>query len=214
VTTVLPIREFREGMFIVMATRNGILKKTDVMAFSHPRSDGIRAITLDENDELISAMLTEGRDKVFLATRDGKALIIEETQLRTMQRGARGVKGIRLRANDRLIAMVNCSVAEAPILTITEKGFGKRTLGKKYRIQNRGGIGLTNIKIGDKNGKVVNVLPTSGDDNIVLITDQGKLIRTRASDVKVVGRNAMGVKVIDVAENEHVVAAQRIVEAD
>jgi DNA gyrase subunit A len=214
VTTVLPIREFHEGMFIVMATKKGILKKTDVMAFSHPRANGIFAISLDESDQLISAAVTEGKERIFLATRDGKALMIEESQLRPMQRGARGVKGMRLRANDCLIAMENISATEGAILTVTEKGFGKRTLVKNYRLQRRSGMGLTNVRISEKNGKVVNALPTGEDDNIVLITDQGKLIRVRASDIKVVGRNTIGVKVLDVGENEHVVAAQRILEAD
>jgi DNA gyrase subunit A len=213
VTTVLPVREFKEGTFVVMATQRGVVKKTEVMAFSHPRSLGIHAVTLDSDDRLISAVLTGGQDKLFLATRDGKALTIEETQIREMGRAARGVRGIRLRAQDRLIAMNN--QAEAPtLLTITEKGYGKRTAADQYRVQMRGGIGLTNVKISDKNGRVVNVLPVREDDNIVLITNHGKLIRIRASDVKIVGRATIGVKLMDLGEDESVVAAQKILEPE
>lgn len=214
VATVLPVREFKEGMYIVLATRAGVIKKTDMMAFSHPRSGGIHAISLDEGDELISAIITDGRQRLLLATRRGMALLMEESQLRPMQRAARGVRGIRLKPGDSLISLNLAPGSEGALVTITENGYGKRTLASSYRLQNRGGMGLTNIKITPRNGTVVNVLPASEDDNLVIITDQGKLIRIRASEIKVVGRSAMGVKVIDVAEKERVVGAKRVADTE
>ena len=214
VATVLPVKEFKEGMYIVLATRAGVVKKTDMMAFSHPRAGGIHAITLDEGDELISAILTDGTQKLLLATRKGMALLVEEAQLRPMQRAARGVRGIKLRPGDSLISLNLAPTGHGALVTITENGYGKRTLVSHYRLQNRGGIGLTNIKISQRNGTVVNVFPAAEEDNLVIITDQGKLIRTRASEIKLVGRGAMGVKVIEVAEQERVVAAQRVAETE
>ncbi len=210
VATVLPVREFKEGMYILLATRAGVVKKVEMMAFSHPRAGGIHAMTLDEGDELISAILTDGTQRLLMATKRGMALLVEESQLRPMQRAARGVRGIKLRPGDHLISINVAPSAQGAFVTITEKGYGKRTLVSHYRVQNRGGIGLTNIKITEKNGPVVNVFPAGDEDNLVIITDQGKLIRIRASEIKVVGRAAMGVKVIDVAEQERVVAVQRV----
>ncbi len=210
VATVLPVREFKEGMYILLATRAGVVKKTEMMAFSHPRAGGIHAITLDEGDELISAILTDGTQRLLMATKRGMALLVEETQLRPLQRAARGVRGIKLRPGDSLISMNAAPQGQGALVTLTEKGYGKRTLLSHYRVQNRGGIGLTNIKISQRNGLVVNVFPAGEEDNLVIITDQGKLIRIRASEIKLVGRGAMGVKVIDVGEQERVVAAQRV----
>jgi DNA gyrase subunit A len=214
VATVLPVREFKEGMYILLATRAGVVKKTEMMAFSRPRAGGIHAINLDEGDELISAILTDGTQRLLMATKRGMALLVEETQLRPMQRASRGVKGIRLRSGDTLISMNAAPPAHGALVTITEKGYGKRTLISHYRVQNRGGIGLTNIKINEKNGAVVNVFPAGEEDNLVIITDQGKLIRIRASEIKLVGRAAMGVKVIDVGEQERVVAVQRVADTE
>ena len=213
VASILPIKEFREGTFVLMATQRGVVKRADVKAFSHPRTAGIHAITLDEGDKLISTMLTSGTEKVFLATMNGKALKIEETQIRPMGRSARGIRGLRLRDNDCLIAMINISNVD-PILTVNEKGFGKRTPVDSYRVQKRGGKGLTNVRITPKNGTVVNVLQASGSDNILLITNLGTLIRIKASEIKQVGRSAVGVKLINLGEGETVVAAQKILEED
>lgn len=214
VATVLPVREFKEGMYILLATRAGVVKKTEMMAFSRPRAGGIHAINLDEGDELISAILTDGTQRLLMATKRGMALLVEETQLRPMQRASRGVKGIKLRSGDALISINAAPPSHGALVTITEKGYGKRTLMSHYRVQNRGGIGLTNIKINEKNGPVVNVFPAGEEDNLVIITDQGKLIRIRASEIKLVGRAAMGVKVIDVGEQERVVAVQRVADTE
>jgi DNA gyrase subunit A len=213
VASILPIKEFREGTFVLMATQKGVVKRTDVKAFSHPRAAGIHAITLDEGDKLISTMLTSGTEKLFLATMNGKAVKMEETQIRSMGRSARGIRGLRLRDNDCLIAMINISNVD-PILTVTERGFGKRTPVESYRVQRRGGKGLTNVRITPKNGTVVNVLQVSNSDNIILITDLGKLIRIKGSEIKQVGRSAIGVKLINLVEGETVVAAQKILEED
>lgn len=214
VATVLPVKEFKEGMFVVLATKGGTVKKTDLMAFSHPRSAGIHAMNLEVGDELVSAVLTDGKQRLLLATKDGMALLMEEAQLRPMQRSARGVRGIRLRKTDELISLNIAPGVQGTLVTITEKGFGKRTPIAQYRLQNRGGVGLTNVKVTPKNGAVVNVFPVSDDDNIVVITTQGKLIRIKSSDIKVVGRGALGVRIIDVADQERVVAAQRVSESE
>ncbi|MGQ9857305.1 MAG: DNA gyrase subunit A [Thermodesulfobacteriota bacterium] len=214
VATVLPVREFKEGMYIVLATRAGVVKKTDMMAFSHPRSGGIHAMSLDQGDELISAVITDGRQRLLLATRRGMALLVDEKELRPLRRTARGVRGIRLKEGDSLIALNLAAVSEGSLVTVTENGYGKRTLVSNYRVQKRGGVGVTNIKITTRNGPVVNVFPATEQDNLVIITDQGKLIRIMASEIKLVGRSAMGVKVIDVGEQERVVGAKRVADSD
>lgn len=213
VTTILPVRAFEEGKFLAMATRRGWIKKTELMAYSHPRSNGIVAIHLEGGDELLSTHLTTGEDRIFLATRNGKSILVKEDQVRPMQRAARGVKAMTLREGDSLVAMDTLKEG-GTILTITEKGYGKRTETVQYRIQNRGGIGLTNIKISEKNGNVVNAIQVFEKDNIVIMTNLGKLIRIKASEIKIVGRNAMGVKLIDLSESEKVVAAQKIADDD
>jgi DNA gyrase subunit A len=214
VATVLPVKEFLEGAYVILATKRGIVKKTSLMAFSHPRATGIHAITLDEGDELVSAIMTTGREKLLLATKKGMALLMEEGQLRPMLRGARGVKGITLRKDDELISLNAAPSVQGSLVTITENGYGKRTHVSQYRVQRRGGLGLINIKVTPKNGSVVSVFPAADQDNIVVITSQGKLIRVRASEIKLVGRAAVGVRIIDVANGEKVVGAQRVAEAE
>jgi len=214
VATVLPVKEFLEGAYVILATKRGIVKKTSLMAFSHPRATGIHAITLDEGDELVSAIMTSGGEKLLLATKKGMALLMEEAQLRPMLRGARGVKGITLRKDDELISLNPAPSAQGSLVTITENGYGKRTHVSQYRVQRRGGLGLINIKVTQKNGPVVSVFPAADQDNIMVITSQGKLIRVRASEIKSVGRAAVGVRIIDVANGEKVVGAQRVSEAE
>jgi DNA gyrase subunit A len=211
VTSILPIREFRDGTFICMATKKGLIKRTDVKYLSRPRSTGILAIHIDPDDRLISTILSTGQDKIFFATYRGKALIVQENEIRPMQRTARGVKGIRLRKNDSLIAM-NALQDVGPILTMTENGYGKRTLTDHYRVQKRAGLGLINIKINEKNGNVVNAFQVNDADTILLITNMGKLIRINASDISTIGRNTMGVKLIGLKESEEVVAAQKVID--
>ncbi|MGQ9654092.1 MAG: DNA gyrase subunit A [Thermodesulfobacteriota bacterium] len=213
VTTILPVKDFASGMFICMATRGGLIKKTHIGAFSHPRANGILSITLDKEDSLISCVLTSGNDKLFLATRNGMSLLMDERDIRPMGRNARGVKAIRLRGEDRLIAM-NSVQTEGMVLTLTEKGYAKRTPVGSYRTQRRGGVGLTNVRISEKNGKVINALHVGKTDSVMIITNLGKLIRIHSSEIKVVGRNAIGVKAIDLGENETAVAAQKVVESD
>jgi DNA gyrase subunit A len=211
VTSILPIREFKEGTFVCMATKKGYVKRTDVKLFSRPRSTGILAINIDPDDRLISTVLSSGEDKIFFATHKGKSLTIEETQVRPMQRTARGVKGINLRKGDSLIAMTVLQDI-GPILTITENGYGKRTLVENYRVQNRAGLGLINIKVDEKNGHAVYVFQVNDADTMVIITNMGKLIRINASDISVIGRNTMGVKLINLKESEKAVAAQKVID--
>ena len=211
VASIMPIKEFREDMFVAMATRKGLVKRTSITHFSNPRSSGILALRIDDDDRLISTVLTSGEDKLFFATRNGKSLIVEEKTIRPMQRTARGVIGIRLRDNDYLISLDNLR-DNGNIMTFTENGFGKRTAVDNYRIQARGGLGITNIKISEKNGKVVNVFQVHDADSILVITNLGKLIKFNASDINAVGRNAIGVKLINLNESEKVVAAQKVIE--
>ena len=211
VASIMPIKEFRDDMFVAMATRKGLVKRTSITHFSNPRSNGILALRIDDDDRLISTVLSSGSDKLFFATRNGKSLIVEENTIRPMQRTARGVIGIRLRDNDYVISLDNLR-DNGNILTITENGFGKRTAVDNYRIQARGGLGITNIKISEKNGKVVNVFQVQDSDSILVITDLGKLIKFNASDINAVGRNAIGVKLINLNESEKVVAAQKVIE--
>jgi DNA gyrase subunit A len=212
-TTILPVKEFDEGRYLAMATKRGFIKKTELRSFSNPRANGIIAIHLEEDDQLLSTVLTSGNDQIFLATKNGKSLTVEESQIRPMGRTARGVKAMTLRKGDSLIA-VDTLRSEGSILTIKENGYGKRTPTKQYRKQNRGGIGLTNIKIDTEMGRVVNVIQAQESENIVIITNLGKLIRINASGIRVIGRNTIGVKLIDLNEDELVVAAQKSLEND
>ncbi len=211
ITAILPIREFEPGKFIIMATKKGILKKVALQAFSHPRSDGIIALRLGEGDALVDAKLTvEGRG-LFVGTRTGKAIRFREDQLREMGRAARGVTGIVLEPQSRLVALEIIQEG-ASILTVTEKGYGKRTRVSEYRGQNRGGKGLINTLVSAKNGPVVGILQVVEEDEVILIADKGKVLRISVGDIPLRGRNTMGVKLIDLEGGEKVVGLAKLVE--
>ncbi|MBI1747705.1 MAG: DNA gyrase subunit A [Acidobacteria bacterium] len=201
---VVSVRDFEDGKFVMMATRNGTIKKTGLPAFSNPRSAGIIAITLDEGDELIAVKPTDGSHEVLLATRDGMAVRFNETGVRDMGRGARGVRGASLRENDFIVAMETFK-EHGMLLVVTDRGYGKRTSIEEYRLTARGGKGVINIKTGEKNGHVVDAVHVTDDDGVLLITAQGKLIRLQASDIRqTVTRSALGVKLIDLEEGDYV----------
>jgi DNA gyrase subunit A len=203
ITAILPLRDFSSGKYIAFATKRGIVKKTNLSAFSKPRSGGILAIFLDENDELISAKLTEGNQEFLLGTKSGAAIRISEKGIRPMGRTARGVKGIAVNRSE----VVGMEIVEegTTILTVTENGFGKRTKTSAYRTQNRGGKGVITIKTTKRNGNVMGIKQVADDDELVIITTHGKIIRLRASDISIVGRNTQGVKLIGMADGEKVV---------
>ena len=211
IAAVLPVREFAEGQFIVMATKRGVIKKTDLMAYSNPRAGGIIASSIDKGDELISVSLTEGAQQIFLTTRGGQAIRFEEGDVRAMGRTARGVRGISLRKGDEVVSM-EVLETDASILTVTERGYGKRSPCEDYRIQSRGGSGIITIKVAERNGPVVGAMQVTDADDVVLVTDSGKIIRSCAKEISNIGRNTLGVRLISLEKDEKVVTVAKVVE--
>jgi len=216
ITAILPVRNFEEGKNILMATKQGVIKKTELMAYSNPRTGGIIALTLDPGDELISACLTDGTKEVLLSTRDGKAIRFNEEDARVLGRTARGVRGITLEEGDGLVAMDIVSPLNqgASILSVTENGFGKKTPIDEYPLQGRGGKGVITIKTSVRNGEMIGVQQITEQDDVMLITDKGKIIRLRGGEISVIGRNTQGVKLIELEPSEKVVALARLAEKD
>ena len=211
VSAVMPVRKFEPDRYILMATKQGVLKKTQLTAFSNPRVGGIIALNLDEGDELIGVGQTDGSLNVFLGTKDGKAIRFPEEKVRAMGRTARGVRGIDLAKGDCVIGMEVVSPGDI-ILTATEFGSGKRSRVDDYRLTNRGGKGVINIKVTEKNGPVVGIRRVTEDDEFMLITTGGQLIRSRVQDVSIIGRATQGVRLIGVKEGDRVAALARIEE--
>jgi DNA gyrase subunit A len=209
VAGIIPVRAFEEGKYVLMATRKGTIKKTELSEFANIRASGINAMGIDTGDELIAVELTDGQKKVFLATHEGMAICFDETDVRSMGRPAYGVRGITLDKNDYVI-----SVAAVPddieMLSISENGFGKRTKLEEYRFQSRGGKGVINMKTSDRNGLVVAVLPVNDESQVLIITNQGKLIRVDAKTIRVSGRSTQGVKLIDTSDGDMVSSASLI----
>jgi DNA gyrase subunit A len=247
VRALLTVRDFNDAKYVVMVTRAGKIKKTELTAFSNVRATGIIAIDINEGDDLYAVRLSQGDDEIFIGTHDGMAIRFNENGVRPMGRGAAGVKGISLREGDSVVEMdvlpasgepvpeppaegeepeivetepesddaeVIASDERGQVLTVTEKGFGKRTPVSAYRLQSRGGIGVTNIKTTDKNGKVAGISYVFEDDQVLLITEQGMIIRTNVADIRSIGRSTQGVRVINIDENDSVVAAVKLVDKD
>ena len=194
VSAFLSVREFQEGRYAVFATQNGLVKKTALMAYSSPRATGIRAIALEENDSLIEVQLTDGDQEILLSTVDGQAIRFKEEQVRATGRGTMGVIGIRLEKGDQVVSMEVLHPG-ASILTASENGMGKRTGIDAYRLQGRGGRGLITMKTTERTGRVVGVQQVVDEDQLMLITDGGKIIRLRIGDIRVIGRNTQGVRI-------------------
>jgi DNA gyrase subunit A len=194
---------------LVMATRNGYIKKTRLNAYSHPRSSGVIAIKLDPNDALIGVAVTKGSDYVVLGTKNGMAIRFDEKQVRSMGRVSRGVKGIKLRLDDTVVDMV-ISRKKTTLLTVCEKGYGKRTSVEEYRPQKRGGLGLINIKTTERNGKVVALKAVHDEDDLMMITANGIIIRTGLNQVRAIGRNTQGVRLIKIDSGDKLVAVEKI----
>lgn len=213
VAAVMPVRKFVEGQYIVMATKRGVVKKCNLMEFSNPRPSGIIGIKVDKADSVIGAKLTEGSHEIFLSTKNGKSIRFKEDDVRAMGRSARGVRGISLGKDDEVVSMEVLARA-ASILTVTEKGYGKRTSSDEYRIQSRGGSGIKTIKVTERNGHVVGVLSVNDTDDIMLVTDHGKIIRTPVKGIPVIGRSTQGVRIISVDSDEQVVSVAKLAEKD
>lgn len=213
ITAVFSIKEFKEDRFLIMATKRGVIKKTALAAYSHPRSTGINAIKLEDGDELIGVRLTDGTKDINLSTRKGLAIRFNEANVRAIGRVAQGVRGIRLRDDDEVVS-VDVLDEEMTLLTVTENGYGKRTKASEYRLQSRGGKGVLTIKVTKRNGKVVGVLQVTKDDEIIIIASSGKTIRTKAKSISVIGRATQGVRLINLAEKDKVVSVARVVDKE
>ncbi|MCD2529179.1 DNA topoisomerase (ATP-hydrolyzing) subunit A [Providencia huaxiensis] len=213
ITAILPVREYEEGYNVFMATASGTVKKTPLQEFSRPRSAGIIAVNLNDGDELIGVDLTDGSNEVMLFSAQGKVVRFAEDAVRPMGRTATGVRGIKLMDNDKVVSLI-IPRGEGHILTVTENGYGKRTEEAEYPTKSRATQGVISIKVSERNGHVVGAIQVDETDQIMMITDAGTLVRTRVSEVSVVGRNTQGVTLIRTAEDEKVVGLQRVAETD
>ena len=212
-TTVLEVSSFEPGAFILMATRNGMVKKTDLMAYSRPMSGGIIALDLTAGDELIAARITDGTHNIFLGTFLGKAIRFHESGVRPMGRVTRGVRGIRLDKSDRLVGMEVMRHGET-LFTVTEHGFGKRTSIDEYPLRKRGGKGVITIKTNERNGPVAAISLADEEEDVMLMTDTGRLIRFPVRSVSIYSRNTLGVKLIDLEPDERVIGLARLTEKE
>jgi DNA gyrase subunit A len=211
--TVHPVRSFEPGHTVILATKGGIVKKTDIMAYSRPRAGGIIALNLVPGDELIAARITDGTQNAFLGSRHGKSIRFHESNVRIMGRVSQGVRGMRLAEGDHIVGMEVLTVGKT-LMTVTENGYGKRTSIDEYPIQNRGGKGVITIKTTERNGMVVAILLVTDEDDLMLMTDRGKIIRMPIKDISVIGRNTQGVRLIAMEPGERVVSAARLAEKD
>jgi DNA gyrase subunit A len=216
IAALLTVKEFpdQEGQqFVVMGTRKGVVKKTDLSLFSNPRAGGIIAMGVEAGDAVIAVELSDGRSQVFLGTSNGMAIRFDEADVRAMGRTAYGVRGISLRDDDEVVAME--VVREGgTILSVARNGYGKRTGLDEYRLQSRGGLGIINIQTSDRNGKVVGMAYVHDDDEVMLITQQGMILRMKAGDVRVIGRATQGVRLIEMEEGDQVVAIAKLAEKE
>jgi DNA gyrase subunit A len=213
VSAFLSVREFIDGRYVIFATKRGSIKKTDLMLYSNPRASGIRAIGLEAGDEVIGVRLTDGQQELILSTLDGQSIRFKEEQVRPTGRGTYGVVAIRLDDGDAVVSMEMLNRG-ASILTVSENGYGKRTEMDEYRLQSRGGKGIITMKTTDKTGRVVGGQQVTQDDQLMLVTTNGKIIRLRMKDIRVIGRNTQGVRLIELEEGERVVSLARLAEKE
>ena len=209
ISAVIPIQNFAEGKYLLMATKNGLIKKTALTEYNSERKTGIQGITLKDNDELITVRLTDGEDNVVLVTREGMCITFDEKDVRPIGRTSQGVIGIRLNEDDEVIGMESIIAGgQATLLAITENGFGKRTELSEYRVQARGGKGVVTYKITPKTGKIVGVRIATEDDDVMLITDTGTIIRISVKDISILGRSTMGVTLMRTNDGGKVVSIE------
>lgn len=212
---VMPVRDFGEEVYLTMVTKNGVIKKSALADFQNIRSNGINAINIDEGDELLDVIRTDGKQQIFVATHDGMAVRFNETDVRPMGRAARGVRGVNLRKGDFVVSV--CAVSQEgneKILSVSERGFGKQTQVNSYRLTKRGGIGVINMKTTEKTGKVVSAFPVDEDSEIMIITQQAKLIRLGVDKIRETGRSAQGVTLIKCGDDDLVTSASLLAAAE
>jgi DNA gyrase subunit A len=216
IAALLAVKEFPEQenqQFVVMGSRKGVIKKTDLSLFRNPRAGGIIAMGVEEADSVIAVEMSDGTEQIFLGTRDGMAIRFEETDVRPMGRTAYGVRGISLRDDDEVVAMEVVRQG-GTLLTVAQNGYGKRTELDEYRLQSRGGVGIINIQTSDRNGKVVGITYVNEDDELMIISQQGMILRMRAGDVRAIGRATQGVRLIEMEEGDAVVAIAKLAEKE
>jgi DNA gyrase subunit A len=211
VSAFLPVREFETGKFLLFATRNGMVKKTSLDEYSNPRPSGLIAINLNEGDEVVGVRQTDGEREIILSTQQGQSIRFREEEARPMGRATAGVRGIQLDEGDRVVS-VDVVDPSATLLAVAERGYGKRTAMDEYRLQGRGGKGIITMRVTDRIGQVVGVRMVHDDDDVMLITDSGKVIRTPVSGISIIGRNTQGVRLIDLDETEKVVGLALLAE--
>jgi len=215
VQAILPVQKFEDDKYVMFSTQQGIVKKTPLSAFSNPRETGIIALTIDINDRLIGAKLTNGKNDIFLATKEGMSIRFSEDDVRPMGRAARGVKGINISGGDEVVSMeVLENESNKSILILTALGSGKRTEISEYRPQSRGGVGIITQKTTEKTGNVVGTLIVSEENDIMIVTDKGQVIRTRCKEISLLGRNTQGVRVISLNEGESAACIALVMDQD
>lgn len=213
VTSILPLREGSSDGYIFMATSNGTVKKVDLSAFARPRSTGLIALEIEDNNKLIGVAITDGKDQIMLFTSEGKGIRFNEDDVRPMGRTARGVRGIKVPANHEVISLI-VTKGEGQVISASSNGFGKRTRISEFNVQGRGGQGVIAMQCSERNGSLVSAIPVNDGEEIMLITDRGVLVRTRVDEVSILGRNTQGVRLIRVSDDEHLVGVERIEDLD
>jgi DNA gyrase subunit A len=213
IAALLAVKEFEPNRFIVMGSKRGEVKKTELTAFSNPRAGGIIAMDVEEGDAVMAVAMSDGNAEIFIGSRNGMSIRFKETDVRSMGRTAGGVRGIELRDDDEVVAM-EVLAPGGTILTVTEQGYGKRTELDEYRVQSRGGIGIINIQTSERNGKVIGVTQVTDDDELMLITQQGKILRMASNAIRSIGRATQGVRLIDIEGEDRAVSIARLAEKD
>ncbi|MBI3263381.1 MAG: DNA gyrase subunit A [Acidobacteria bacterium] len=214
IAALVTVKDFEDTSFLVMGTRLGVVKKTELKAFSNPRSGGIIAMGVEDGDALMAVQATDGQGEVFIGTADGMAIRFPESDIRPMGRTAYGVRGISLRNSDYVVAMEVVKPGAGTLLTVTERGYGKRTEVDEYRVQSRGGVGIINIHTSDRNGRVVGIAFVHDEDELMLISQQGMVLRMGTSDIRTIGRATQGVRLIDIEGDDRLVSVAKLVEKD
>ena len=211
ITAILPVRDYPEDQFIFFATASGKVKRTPLSSFSRPRANGIIALDLRDEDSLIGVQMTDGGADMMLFTSAGKGIRIAEDDVRAMGRTAAGVRGIKIKPSEEVISLIAINSDDEQILFATENGYGKRTQTREFSVQGRGGQGVISIQTSPRNGKVVGAIRTQGDEEVMLISNGGTLVRIPAEDISVLGRNTQGVTLIRLGEGEKLVQIEAVI---
>ena len=210
ITAILPVREYPEDQFIFFATASGKVKRTSLSNFSRPRANGIIALDLRDEDSLIGVQLTNGKSDLLMFTSSGKGIRVAENNVRAMGRTAAGVRGIKIKPTDEVISLIATESDEGQILFATENGYGKRTRVADFSVQGRGGQGVISIQTSSRNGRVVGAIKITGDEEVMLISNSGTLVRTPADDISILGRNTQGVTLIRLGKGEQLVQIEPV----